>query len=409
MLMPPPVDRHLQVIIGVPHLAGDSSKAREKYAQDLQYEQNDAILAVEERKPKIPRVGKPIITFSEVDAIHVIFQHNDPLVVEEFAQGRDEDMDPQHNKPNANVGPIEELEEVDVNPAILIRKLKIGKALLSNLRVDGRRPFDYRNVIITFGKDDGSVEVQLGQTHVMVFVMGQLVQPYRDHSNEGTLSIFTEFSPMADPSFEPGRPTEAAIEVGHVIDRGLRESRVVDTVSLCVLPGKFVWAIRIDLHILDNGRNLVDTANIAALAALMTFRRPECSLGGDDGQEVIVHPPEFDSQMFVDFCTTHEIIKSFSAVAHPQKNGQVKVVIKTLKYTVKNGSKGNWPEELPEVLWSYITTKRTATGHTPFGMAYGYEEMLPMKIELPSHRGLTYDQETNHALLVESLDEIEEK
>ncbi|KAF4386429.1 hypothetical protein G4B88_020249 [Cannabis sativa] len=184
-------------------------------------------------------------------------------------------------------------------------------ALLSNLRVDARRPFDYRNVIITFGKDDGSVEVQLGQTHVMVFVTGQLVQPYRDRSNEGTLSIFTEFSPMADPSFEPGCPTEAAIEVGHVIDRGLsllvngkekltigilkcmcRESRVVDTVSLCVLPGKFVWAIRIDLHILDNGRSLVDTANIAALAALMTFRRPECSLGGDDGQEVIVHPPE---------------------------------------------------------------------------------------------------------------------
>ncbi|KAF4378443.1 hypothetical protein F8388_021637 [Cannabis sativa] len=133
-------------------------------------------------------------------------------------------------------------------------------ALLSNLRVDARRPFDYRNVIITFGKDDGSVEVQLGQTHVMVFVTGQLVQPYRDRSNEGTLSIFTEFSPMADPSFEPGCPTEAAIEVGHVIDRGLR--------------------------------SLVDTANIAALAALMTFRRPECSLGGDDGQEVIVHPPE---------------------------------------------------------------------------------------------------------------------
>ncbi|XP_062084090.1 exosome complex component RRP45A isoform X1 [Humulus lupulus] len=168
----------------------------------------------------------------------------------------------------------------------------IENALLSDLRVDGRRPFDFRNVIITFGKEDGSAEVQLGQTHVMGFVTGRLVQPYRDRSNEGTLSIFTEFSPMADPSFEPGRPSEAAIELGRIIDRGLRESRAVDTESLCVLPGKLVWAIRIDLHILDNGGNLVDTANIAALAALMTFRRPECSLGGDDGQEVIVHPPE---------------------------------------------------------------------------------------------------------------------
>ncbi|KAJ9675594.1 hypothetical protein PVL29_024493 [Vitis rotundifolia] len=126
----------------------------------------------------------------------------------------------------------------------------------------------------------------------MGFVTGQLIQPYRDRPNEGTLSIYTEFSPMADPSFEAGRPGEAAVELGRVIDRGLRESRAVDMESLCVLAGKLVWSIRIDLHIIDNGGNLIDAANIAALAALLTFRRPECSFGGEDGQELIVHPPE---------------------------------------------------------------------------------------------------------------------
>ncbi|VVA37774.1 PREDICTED: exosome [Prunus dulcis] len=168
----------------------------------------------------------------------------------------------------------------------------IETALLSDLRIDGRRPFDYRNLTIKFGKDEGSAEVQLGQTHVMAFVTAQLIQPYRDRPNDGSLSIFTEFSPMADPSFEPGRPGESAVELGRVIDRGLRESRAVDTESLCVLSGKLAWAIRVDLHILDNGGNLIDAANIAALAALLTFRRPECSVGGEDGQEVIVHPPE---------------------------------------------------------------------------------------------------------------------
>lgn len=34
---------------------------------------------------------------------------------------------------------------------------------------------------------------------------------------------------------------------------GCRESRAVDTESLCVLAGKLVWSVRIDLHILDNG------------------------------------------------------------------------------------------------------------------------------------------------------------
>ncbi|CAM8916742.1 unnamed protein product [Rhodiola kirilowii] len=165
-------------------------------------------------------------------------------------------------------------------------------ALLQDIRLDGRRPFDYRNLTISFGKVDGSSEVQLGNTHVMGFVTGQLVQPYRDRPTEGTLSIFTEFSPMADPSFEPGRPSEFAVEVGRIVDRGLRESMSVDTESLCVLAGKLVWSIRVDLLILDNGGNLLDASNIAALAALMTFWRPDCTLGGDDGQEVIVHPPE---------------------------------------------------------------------------------------------------------------------
>lgn len=39
-------------------------------------------------------------------------------------------------------------------------------------------------------------------------------------------------------------------------------------------------------------RNLIDAANIAALSALSTFRRPECTVSEDDGQEVTIHPPE---------------------------------------------------------------------------------------------------------------------
>jgi exosome complex RNA-binding protein Rrp42 (RNase PH superfamily) len=33
----------------------------------------------------------------------------------------------------------------------------------------------------------------------------------------------------------------------------VRESRAVDMESLCVVAGKHVWSVRVDLHILDNG------------------------------------------------------------------------------------------------------------------------------------------------------------
>ncbi|XP_062085434.1 uncharacterized protein LOC133791531 [Humulus lupulus] len=65
---------------------------------------------------------------------------------------------------------------------------------------------------------------------------------------------------------------------------------------------------------------------------------------------------QFDTELFTEFCENNGIIKSFSSVAHPQENGQVKAVNKTLKNSIKKRleeAKGKWPEELPKVLWAY--------------------------------------------------------
>nr|KAJ0201442.1 hypothetical protein LSAT_V11C600313440 [Lactuca sativa] len=143
-----------------------------------------------------------------------------------------------------------------INPSVTVsvnEKKFIEFALLSDLRVDGSRPSIIENYLLSSeGKksqshplisEDGSSEIQLGHTRVMGFVTGQLVQPYRDKPSERTLAIYIEFSPMADPSFESGRPGESAIELGRIVYRGLRESRAVDTESHCVISGKLVWSI----------------------------------------------------------------------------------------------------------------------------------------------------------------------
>ncbi|KAL5538221.1 hypothetical protein UlMin_044540 [Ulmus minor] len=88
-------------------------------------------------------------------------------------------------------------------------------------------------------------------------------------------------------------------------------------------------------------------------------------------------------------CLELGIKKHFSSVAHPQSNGQVEVVNKTIKRNLEkklDGLKNAWVEELPQVLWVYQTTSQTATGETPFSMTYGNEAVIPMDVRKPSFR-----------------------
>ena len=110
---------------------------------------------------------------------------------------------------------------------------------------------------------------------------------------------------------------------------------------------------------------------------------------------------QFESEEFQDFCKRFKIQKSFSAVAHPQANGQVEAVNKIIKSTIKKQlekAKGGWVDKLPLALRANRTTHKTATGHTPFSLAYGSEAMVPVETEVPSHRRIYFDQDENEKL-----------
>ncbi|KAK6118110.1 hypothetical protein DH2020_048159 [Rehmannia glutinosa] len=121
---------------------------------------------------------------------------------------------------------------------------------------------------------------------------------------------------------------------------------------------------------------------------------------------------QFDNRRFRNFCEGFRIKNYFSTPYHPQSNGQVEAVNKILKYTLKarlEESKGNWPEELPGVLWSYRTTHRAATGETPFSLAYGAEAVIPVEIGAPTFRIANFEENCNEAALRAELDLLEEK
>ena len=71
--------------------------------------------------------------------------------------------------------------------------------------------------------------------------------------------------------------------------------------------------------------------------------------------------------------------------------------------------KGKWVEYLPEVLWAYRTTRRSATQETPLALAFGIEAVAPIEVGLKSPRVEFVNTECNEEILRLKLDIIEEK
>ncbi|ELK27905.1 PREDICTED: exosome complex component RRP45 isoform X1 [Myotis davidii] len=156
-------------------------------------------------------------------------------------------------------------------------------------RLDGRQTYDYRSIRISFGADYGCCVVELGKTRVLGQVSCELVSPKLNRATEGILFFNLELSQMAAPAFEPGRQSDLLVKLNRLLERCLRNSKCIDTESLCVVAGEKVWQIRVDLHLLNHDGNIIDAASIAAIVALCHFRRPDVSVQGD---EVTLYTPE---------------------------------------------------------------------------------------------------------------------
>ena len=121
---------------------------------------------------------------------------------------------------------------------------------------------------------------------------------------------------------------------------------------------------------------------------------------------------QFDNLMFKDFCAELGIKNYYSSPAHPQSNGQAEVTIRTLKVALKTkleDLKGKWVEYLPEVLWAYRTTCKSATQETPFALAFSTKAVDPVEVGLKSPRIELANIEHNEEVLHLNLDLLKER
>lgn len=149
--------------------------------------------------------------------------------------------------------------------------IAVGKRL-EGRTIDEMRPLEVELDVIK--KANGSAKVKLGDTEVVAGIKVETGEPFEGLENKGALIISAEVLPIASPHIEPGPPDEDTIELARVVDRGIRESEMIDLDKLVLVPGKVVYTIFVDCSIINTDGNLLDAASYAVVSALLSCKLP---------------------------------------------------------------------------------------------------------------------------------------
>lgn len=154
----------------------------------------------------------------------------------------------------------------------------ILKSLNAGVRFDGRKLDEFRKVSVERGVSknaEGSSRVFFGDTEVLAGVKLAVELPYPDTPDSGNLMVNEELLPLSNPEFEAGPPSNEAIEIARIVDRGIRESKAIDMKKLCLTPKEKVWSVMIDIITINTSGSLIDASALAAVAALTDAKMPK--------------------------------------------------------------------------------------------------------------------------------------
>ncbi|CDI05272.1 exosome complex protein Rrp42 [Candidatus Nitrosotenuis uzonensis] len=165
-----------------------------------------------------------------------------------------------------------------------LKKKKVLSLIKEGQRIDGRALDEPRQITIDVGvipKAEGSARIRLGDTEVVCGVKIQPDKPFPDLGDRGIFICTAEILPLADPSVEPGPPGEEVIELARVVDRGIRESGMIDLTKLVLEKNKSVIGLFVDNSVTDYDGNLFDACSYASVASILSCRVPKWELVND--------------------------------------------------------------------------------------------------------------------------------
>ena len=158
-----------------------------------------------------------------------------------------------------------------------LRKQQMWESISKGKRLDGRDLDQIRPIEIEVGlikKANGSARVKLGNTEVVAGVKVETGEPFEGLENKGALILSAEVLPTASPYIEPGPPDEETVELARVVDRGIRESEMLDLTKLVLISGEIVYVIFVDCSIINADGNLFDATSYAVVSALLDSKLP---------------------------------------------------------------------------------------------------------------------------------------
>lgn len=190
-------------------------------------------------------------------------------------------------------------------------------------------PRDLKISIIN--KDNGNIEIKLGETYVSCKISAIITKPFEDRQFEGIFNINTEITPMCSPLFSNGGgndfstsapaiipktvisveenedngndvimgggammglgvdQTSIEIMLSRLIEKAVRRSNALDLESLCIIAGQKCWSIRADIKFLNYDGNLIDAGNLAVIIALLNFKKNDIEIiGNGEGSELVI-------------------------------------------------------------------------------------------------------------------------
>ena len=169
-------------------------------------------------------------------------------------------------------------------------------------------------------------------------------------------------------SFTSGNPMQHIhIDIVAPLPRSRRGNRYILTVQ-CSLTN------RAEVFAMSNQR--------ATTSAKVLVRNWICRSGVPDS----IHSYQgrnFESRTFSETCQLLSMNKTLSSAYHPEGNGQVENLHKTLRSMLKARVEDNpatWDEHLDFCMMAYRSSVHSSTGHTPFEFMFGREMRIPLDV-----------------------------